>query len=294
MFLVLGGGGFNFNLPNGSNFESQPEKISESVRSFINSHWEVVLILAFLTALIILALIYLRFISKAGLIKTLSGIEKKQKGSFNGGFKEGKKYFWKLIFVSLVLVLMAVGIAIVLIVPVVFLFYLEAMTFGIIAAILAIVIFIPLIILSAFLGRYASLYIILSDLGVKDSLENSYQLFRKNIFPSIIMALFFVPIGIVMLIVILALTVCIGLFFLLLWIVLNLIVSGTAGIVAAAGIIVFVGAVILVSSIGQVFYESIWFLFFKEIASIKKEEMIEDVVEEKEIVEKILPNPEEA
>lgn len=292
--MSLGGGwGFNFNIPGRGDWTDRLET-EEKIADFFTRYWE--LVLAGIVLLVILGIVFfvLKLISRAGIIKTLSKIEKNEKGNFREGFGEGKKYFWKLFGLNLILGFLAAGIFVILFVPVMFLFYLKSLALGIIASFLAILIFIPLLILVSFLAKYASFYAILSDLGITMSIERGYQLFVDNIFSSIIMALIFIPVSIALSLAVLISIVLIGLIFLIPGIIFYLALS-YSGVyaISAIGLFCVLAWIFLLGSVYQTFYQAAWFLFFKEIASVK-EDPIAETETEKEITEKIIPSPEEA
>jgi hypothetical protein len=293
LFLVLGGG-FNFDFPRNFNGGEKANKISDSMANFLSSHEDVVLAVIFILFFLWLVFVVLGIISKAGLLKTLVKIEKNEINSFKDGFKNGKKYFWKLIGISLILGFSVFVLVFVLSVPVILLFIIKSIVLGIFAAFLAILIFIPLVILAYFLGRYSNFYIVLSELGIKSSLENSYLLFRKNIFPSIIMALFFIPVSITLFFIVILTAIIVGIIFLIIGFILYAIFSNAGVIITVIfGSLVLLALFIFISSVYQVFCQTAWLLFFKEIASVEEEEIEEEVLE-KEVAEKSLPNPEEA
>lgn len=293
LFLFLGGG-CSFNFLGNFNEGEKKNEIPASVANFFVDHWVVVLIVIATIIFLIVVFVFLGIIAKAGIFKILYKIEKKEKGSFKNGFKEGRKYFWKLLGINLILGSFVFLLTFVLFVPVALLFYLKSVVFGIFAAFLAIFIFIPLLVLVCFLEKYANFYLVLSDLGIKYSLENGYHLFRKNIFPSIIMALFFIPINIVLFFAIILSIISVGIIFLIIGFVLYAIFSNIGLIVTVVfGLLILLTLIVFSGSIYQVFCQTSWFLFFKEIASVKEDKIEETVVENK-IIEKSLPTPEEA
>ena len=293
LFLVLGGG-FNFDFPKNFSGGEKVDKLSDSIANFLSSHEDFVLAVIFILLFLWLAFVALGIISRAGLLKTLDKIEKNKEGNFKIGFGEGKKYFRKLFGTGLVLGFSVFVLAFVLSVPVFLLFFMKLIIPGIIAAVLAVVIFIPLMILVCFLGKYTVFYIVLSDLGIRSSLENGYQLFRKNIFSSIIMALFFIPINIVLFFAAVIILIIVGIIFLIIGLALYAILSNVGVVVAVIlGLLILLVSFICMGSVYQVFCQTAWFLFFKEIAAVKEDE-IEEIIAEKEIVEKVLPSPEEA
>jgi hypothetical protein len=294
LFLSLGGSGnFNFNFPQNDDWKKQAGNGGEAVASFLSRHSELFIVIILIAIILGIALIVLKIISQAGLIKTLNKIETTKEKSFRKGFREGKKYFWKLLSIGLILGFLILALVFVLAVPVVFLFYLHAIIFGVLAALLAIAIFIPLVIIASFIGKYAGFYIILSDLGIGASIERGYQIFRKNIRTSIIMALFFIPISMALAFAIFFIILIIGLIFLAIGALLYLIFSKIGIAVAViSGIMVLLASIILLSSVYQVFYQTTWLLFFKEIASVKEEKKVAEALSS--VVDKSVASPEKA
>lgn len=291
LFLALGGG-ISFNLPGNSEWNREIEGNSNQLGNFISQHWQLIIAIIVVVAIVELALFVLSLISKAGLIRTLHKIENGLTGNFKEGFREGKKYFWRLLSLAVILSLLIFTLILILVIPVVILFSFNSPVFGVLAAILAILILIPIIILANFIGKYASFYIVLSDLGIRASIENGYQVFRKNILVSIIMSLFFIPIIIALAVSMLVALLVIGLVFLLFGIILYLMLAKIGIVITVSlGGFVFVIFLVLINSIVQVLCQTIWFLFFKEIASVKEEEKVEEAAVE--IIEKNIPTPEE-
>ena len=296
LFLALGGGfNFNFNFPSKNEWQENMNGKEEIFTNFLSQHWKIVIILVILLVLIGIILFILSVISQAGLLKTLSKIEKNEKGNFKEGFFQGKKYFWKILGIGFTVGILIFFLALVLSLPVALLFYLKSMVFGILAAILALVIFVPSLILTVYIRKYACFFAVLSDLGIKSSLENGYQIFRKNIFSSIIMALFFIPINIAMFILVIGLILVVGLIFLLIGIILNLIIAKIGiWIAVTLGVLAFLVLVVFAGSIFQVFSQTVWFLFFGEIAKVKEEQKEEVLTQEKKTAQETIPSPEKA
>lgn len=291
LFLALGGG-VSFNFPGNSEWKNKMGENEDQITVFINQHWQIIIIVVALAVILGLVFFVLSLISKAGLIKTLDKIEKNLTGNFKKGFQEGKRYFWKILAVGLILGIFIFSLLVVLSFPVIFLFYVKSVVLGILFAFSAVAIFIPLVILASFIGKYSIFYLVLSDLGIRASIENGYQVFKKNILASIIMALFFIPINIVLFVLAVIAFLIAGLIFLPIGIIFYLILAKIGVIIAVSlGGFIFIIFLILINSVFQVFYQTVWFLFFKGIASVKMEEKVEENVVE--IVEKSIPTPEE-
>lgn len=289
-FFMTLGSGLNFNFPGNSDWNKKIEEKGYLIEKFFNQNWQIIIFSVVLFAAIFFVL---RIISQAGLIKSLNRIENNQEGDFRIGFKEGKKYFWKIFLAGLILVLLIFILLVILSVPVIFIFYFKSLIFGILVGSLAAVILIPSVIISSYIGKYACFYIILSDLGIRSALENGYQIFRRNILSSIIMALFFVPVNIILFLLVIFSAFVIGIIFFIIGLILGLIFSKIGiSIVLISGVIVFMTSLFFINSLYQVICQTIWFLFFKEIAIIKEEEKALET--EREIIEESLPSPEEA
>jgi hypothetical protein len=290
LMLVLGGGGmnWNFSLPN------QREKLNVSkyeINNFFNEHLVWILLGATALLILILALMVLRIIAQAGVIKSVSHLEKNEPTSFSGGFREGKKYFWKMIFLGIILSLALLAILIAIFLPVIFLFIVKSYVLGVLMALVAVIIVIPMTVLFFFVKKYAYFYLVLSDLNIKSSLEQGYQLFRKNISGSLIMGLLFIPLGIVLAFLLISSLLIIAIPFAIIGVAFYA-ASLKAGLIVTiiGGILAIIFLMLLIQSIYQTFYQTTWYLFFQQIASIKtKEEVKEEVV-----ILKKAPNPESA
>lgn len=275
-FLALGSGGFNFPL-SGKNKEVDEEKFFQTFRSFLDNYWE--LVTAGLAILLILtvAVIILKTISRGGLIKSVSEITKGKESNFKAGFSEGKKYFWKLFFLGLVIFFFIFGIMLALFTPVIFLIYLKSYIWAAFLGIFAVLLIIVLGIIVSFIKEYARLYLVLSNLNIRNSLENGYLLFRKNILPSIIFSLLLVAIGIIVGLAILFSVIIIAAVFFMLGLAFYLLLKWIGVVmVAIPGILAIITVGLAVQSIFAVFRQTAWILFFREIAAVKTEEAAEE------------------
>jgi len=299
LFLFLAGGCFGFSFPFNRNFSGKnPEIKKESVvfiENFIADHWIWIIFGIVISALIFLCILILANIARAGLIKSIYFLEQGKIINFKNGFQLGKKYFWKILGLNiLVMFLVAIFFAVIF-VPVSFLFYLKSYVLGFIALILGCLMIIPLCLLSFFIKEYSIIYLVLSDLKIYASLENAYALLRKNILSSILMALFFIFFNLIIFSIICAIIFVVSaiLFVIgsVLYVLLNkvgLILAVTGGIIPIAFAIIFFGSVL------QVFRQAVWVLFFIEIASIKMKDSAGEKIKEEKIISEKIPSVGEA
>jgi hypothetical protein len=286
-FIILGSGfGMNYSFPgNGSNSFSLPSNFLEN---------KIIILVGI--AFVLATLIFVVFISirgRAALIASIGKIIKNQSSNFKNGFKEGENFFWLLLAARIIIGFVIFWIVIVLLMPILFLFSSKAIISGVIVSILAVFIVTAIIILSYFVRLYTDIYIVLGGLKIRDAFEKAYLLFRKNVAPSILMALFFIFLNLIFFIIILGIILMLLITLGPVGIVLYFIFSKIGAIIIfIIAIIIFVISVVILNSIYNVFSQAVWVLFFNEIGRQKKEETIQE--KEIEAFEGKIPNPEEA
>ena len=281
LFLTLGGGmSGQFNFP-GSNTNNQGVT-QQQVNNFMSQHWGAVVAGIIIAIIIAAILIVLGIIARGEVILALNGLSKGKKTSFRSGMRQGRKYFWRLFWLYVILGILVAVSAIVLATPVVFLLAAKAIVLGIFLAVIACLIFIPIIVLAIYAKTYGEIYIVLGQLKSWLAIENSYELLRKNLWTSIIMGLLFIPVGIILMLGLLAILFFLAIIFLpigfLAYFVLGWI---AAAIVAGIGIFIFLIILFIIQSGFQIFRQSAWLSFFMEIAVTKKEQTAEELEEEK-------------
>ncbi len=286
-FVVLGGiGNMNYSLDYSEN--SELGKSAAFIQQFLESHpyWIIIGII------IVLFLLSIKILGKGALIKSAYQITKGQSASYKSGLKDGKKYFWKLLGLGIVIVGYFLAALLILATPVIFLFINGNYVIGSFLAVIAVLIIIPLFIIFLFLREYGSLYIVLGELRVIPALESSYKLFRGNILPSIIMALIFIPLNICLVLLFLLIFLPFAIIFLIIGLIFYFFLSNMGALaILFLGILVLVSFLVFVRSVWEVFSQTVWVLFFQEIASPKIKEAVEEKMEEAEKKEEVLPEP---
>ena len=285
LLLSLGVGSMGFRFPLGGNLSSKNQWSGQRTEIvFVNFFREQIVWAIFGIAVaisLIIILVILANISRFGLIKAIYSLEKNKPYNFKIGFQQGKKYCLKIIGISVLLNILLFFLVAIIFVPIIFLFYLKALWLGVAAILFGIMLVIPLIILKIFMQEYAYIYAVLSDVRIYIAIENAYKLFRKNFLSSIVMMLLFIPVNLIILFVIMAVLMIIGIIFIVLGMILYLLLGNTGAIVAlVAGVVIFFLAVLLAGSLYQVFRQSVWVLFFMEIASGKTKDIVDEKVAE--------------
>lgn len=271
-FLVTlsGVGGFNYfyhprNQSGLSRHRVDPGFVAQ------NPHW--LAGIAIIALVVYVVFIILSIIARGALIKALNSRLRGEAMSFRTGLRQGRRYFNRIFLIALLMDLFALASIIVLTAPVAFLFYNGAYLIGTLMGILAVIILIPLLVLAFFLKTYSYIYTALGDLGVWPAIEKAYLLLEKNIPASLIMALIFIPIVLALLIAAVMAAIPIVVVFLGIGLILYLLL-GHAGVLAAVtlGLICFIIALFILRSAYEVFAQSVWLLFFRQIASPKAKE----------------------
>lgn len=275
-FLVLGGSGhFYVN-------SSAPEKYSggydvqNTLEEFFAQQETTFLVaLGGVVLSIAVALCIAAIFARAGLILSVNRIERGEHPFLGDVLRASRPFFWRLFFLSAIAILSLFAVAVTLFLPIGFLFSAHATVLGIIGALFALLIFIPLVVLVHFLVLYARLYIVIGNLRVRSALERSYALFRKNIGKSFLFTLLLFVANLVIFCATLFILLIIFLPLLFLGFVCYLLFQQIGAIVVAlVGIIILLGGFLLIRSIFETFCSTAWVLFFRVIARTPEEPVV--------------------
>jgi len=282
LFITLGSiGSFNFSFEPEKNAEDK--EVIEKIHSFIISHLPLFITIAIILALLFILFFLLSILGRGSLIKSIALELEDKKSNFKLGLNSGKKYFKNLFNLVLLSFLFIFGILIVMALPIIFLFKTGVTIPAIILSVLAVLIFIPLLFLLYFLINLGQIYIVLGDLSLKQSIENAYILFKKNMLVNLVLIfiLWFVKITLFIAVAILLIPVIIifALFGLLLYFLFKLV-----GIIIAVslGALALICIFFIVNSFYEVLRQAVWIKFFQKIAKPKPtKELLEKIPEPK-------------
>jgi hypothetical protein len=288
LFVFLGSLNSNLNFNTGKVSETN-EKF-QSVVNFMQSNPRTSLALGLMFLLVAIVFFLMRFLGMAAIIKSANNISVYSQSKIRAVFSEAEKYLWRLLLLEIIVNLALLVVIIILVFPISYLFALKANTLAILSGIIAVVIFVPLLLIAYFLRRYAYFYIVLGDMKIRMSLELAYSLLRKNIRESLIMGCTTIAAAVVFLAaafifiaasVIMIVAIGLALYFLLTKI-------GAVIVFVAGGITGIILLLILFSWYSS-FVQTIWVLFFQEISLEKQpEKKLEEKVDSAEKI----PTPE--
>lgn len=284
-FIVLSGVTSSFSYSFDKKTGQSP---SQPVWDFFAAHPYMALAIFLLLILLWLIFIILGTLGRGALIRSAYEIYENKKIGFKAGMQEGKKYFWKIILISFVVGLFNLAALIILATPVIFLFSAKSYVIGTILAIIALLIFIPLFFLTAFLKIYGYIYTVLGGLSFWPALDQAYGLLTRNLKKTVLIAVLFIPAGLLLGILMFMLVIPIVIIFFLIGLILFLIAKEIGiAITLILGGLILATIILAVKSAYEVFTQTVWILFFKEIARPK----VEEKVTEKETEPEAIPKP---
>ena len=158
-------------------------------------------------------------------------------------------------------------------IPAIYCFLNDKIATGVLISIPAFLIVLVAAILAAYSKIFGQIYLIVGKIKPLAAIENAYKLFKANLWSSLLLGLIMIPISAVSSILVLGVLLILGILMLpfvgILWLALK-----DVGLIISAvfAIPVLLAGVLLVSSVFQTFRQSVWFLFFREIAKQKKGE----------------------
>ncbi len=233
--------------------------------------------------LVVFLLVALRIIAQASLITAVGNENQPKEFSFSFLFRQGKTHLKKLFLLDILFAVSLLVFLFVLLLPVISLVLAKSKLLALLVGMFALLIFIPVYILAYFVKKFAYMYIVLSNLSIRSSIESAYKIFKDNIGKVLLFTLFLLGIGLLFGIALIASLLIAGLPLLLIGAILSLIFA-KAGLYFSIGfgilllVIIFAVAQSFIETFGQIS----WTLLFKKLAGIKisQEESEEKIITE--------------
>jgi hypothetical protein len=186
-FLEFGSGG-------GTWFGNLPEKVKLPVSHYIRGDVlggalvGAILLLIALALLIFVVFLIMYFISKGGMVHCVWKIQSGEKIGLREGWDAGIKYFWRIVGISLLILIVLFAAAILIIGP----FILGIIAFKALGLLLGVVLF-PLFLIALvvllLIDLYATRSCVIDDKGVFDSITAGWDMLKNNLGPSLVVAL---------------------------------------------------------------------------------------------------------
>ena len=271
LFAVMTGSGSSWvNIPSfGEGEEVSEEKIEwamDDIMSVLNDT-AIVTAIVIVSAVIIIGFVAISAFGRGALVGSLKKIHNNEKINWKEGAKEGRKYFWKILGMKVVFFLFFLGLAITILVPVLFLVETRAIVASIFVGIIAVLIFLPVAFLSRFVNMLAVIYIVFGNLSLFESISNGYALMRKRIGPVIITWLVVAGISFAITIALVPIVLVLGVMFFGVG-AAGFAIFGENAIITTVIIAIGIFLLILIplGAILQTFNHSVWVEFFLQVA----------------------------
>jgi len=272
-----GGGGGSYNFYNGGsgdlsnvanrNFRSPYLQM----RNFLTDNWIWIAVIIGIILVIGIILLILSIISQGALVGCINKVDNNKKSGIKDGFKIGKNYFWRVLGLGLLTGIVIFAAVIILGIPIMMLFYYKMIGRGILLVLVALLIFIPLAVVINYMTVFGLRFIVLKNKKVIESLRLAFDLFMKNVWPSIAMSLIMMAVGLVVGMIMIIAFIVVAIPFVILGFIAYFIAQWMGVvIVVILGMLVFFFLSFLLGSIMSTFKSGVWTLAFKELTGIKK------------------------
>lgn len=267
-FLVLlGSVSSNFDV-----YGKQSEQNSNAA-AFIQQHPGLFVAMGIFIIVIAIVFFLLKIMATVAIIKSANNIALYRQLSIKAILVETKKYLWRMLLLEIIISISLLAVVMVVAVPVIYLFFLEANFFAYLSLALAILIVFPLVILAYFLQRFAWLYVAIGNFEIKMALESAYGVFTENVKPSLIMGLITILLSLLLLIVLPILSLLIALVVLIPGFIAYLLFAKIgATIFVVIGVLSIAIFSLCLFSWYAAFMQVVWLNFFQQIAFEKHKE----------------------
>ena len=204
------------------------------------------------------------------MIGSADKLDKGQKSGIKDGFGIGAHCFWRMLGLSILIGLIVFLTIIILGTPVFILFYYQMWVRAVLLLILALFILVPETILLNLILKYAQRFIVLKDKGIIESMRLGFEIIKKNLGPTILIALILIGIniliGIGFLILMVICGIIIGIPLVLLGIILWALINWVGVVlVVILGLLLLFLIAVFVRAIITTFNYNVWTLAFKEL-----------------------------
>ncbi|MGB7060782.1 MAG: hypothetical protein WBF13_00330 [Candidatus Zixiibacteriota bacterium] len=261
-YLWIFGFFLEFGSGTGGWFGNLPEKIKLPMGDFISGALVGAIILLVLVGfLIFLVFLIMYLISQGGLIHCVWKIESGEKPTLRDGWNAGIKNFWRILGISVLILIFIVASAVITLGPFVVLI-IALKIVGLLSALVLFPVFLVLLVALILVGLYAERTCVIEGKGVFDSLAGGWEMLKSNLGSSLVMALIGIGstmvyvLGFVIVGLLLALPfVALGLINLLLGIFLGVIVG-----------LVYIG---LASAMWGTYIDSLWTMAYLDMKKLE-------------------------
>ena len=188
-YLWIFGFFLEFGSGTGGWFGNAPEKIKLPIGDFLSGALVgAIIFLALVGLLIFLVFLIMYLISQGGLIHCVWKIESGEKPTLRDGWNAGIKNFWRILGISILILIFIVASAVITLGPFVVLI-IALKVVGLLSALVLFPVFLVLLVTLILVGLYAERTCVIEGKGVFDSLAGGWETLKSNLGSSLVMAL---------------------------------------------------------------------------------------------------------
>jgi hypothetical protein len=188
-YLWIFGFFLQFGSGTGGWFGNLPEKIKLPVGDLLSGALVGAIILLVLVGLLVfLVFLIMYLISQGGLIHCVWKIESGEKPTLRDGWNAGIKNFWRILGISILILIFIVASAVITLGPFVILI-IALKIVGLLSALVLFPVFLVLLVTLILVGLYAERTCVIEGKGVFDSLAGGWETLKSNLGSSLVMAL---------------------------------------------------------------------------------------------------------
>ena len=273
------GGDWNGNVP------PAMKEFFFNVEQFLNQieGWQIAGLIAVFFLILLLIWILFVILSTIGNIGLIQGTVQSEEGAkklkFGALLKDGKPFFWRVLGLNFLIALAAFLLTITALLP---LFFVAAITFvGLFCLVPIICLLAPIAWIIKIIIQQANIALIVEDLGIIESLQCAWNVFRENLVNLIIMGLI-LGFGGAIIGFIFALPLLAIIFFTGFGAVLGMENANLGGILFAGGLafLVYLPILIFLSGVLQAYTQSAWTLTYLALTASPSEPVSEEPLEE--------------
>lgn len=270
-------GGGNFNPDDFQQSSVGLSALTAQVGQGVLSNMVLILGIVVVAVLIVLFFIMMAIISQGALAESVAAIDGGERRRFGSSFRSGMATFWRVLGYYVVFFLVAIGLLVVIGIPVAILIggtfaatestgarVSVAVIVGILAVLLLIVVFIPL----SIIAQYALREVVVRRARVLGSVGSGYSIFRRNIGRSLLLWLIQIGLSIGIAIAFILAILIVGLILFIPTIALAIAEYSTAAIIAGviAGLILLPILLVAAGAIGT-FSHAYWTLAYLRLTA---------------------------
>lgn len=265
-FVVLG------SLGNGIFVDSdEKEGMMEETMRFVVENPGVATGISIMGLVLFIIFIFLRAVGVAALIKNAGGNLHLANVGFRELFKKGKTYALKIITLDIFSGVVILLLLFTLSVPVLFLVVSKAYVLAFLVGSAALLIFLPVLVLIYFTKRFAYVFMVVSGMKMRDSVEKAYEVFSKNIAQSVIFSIIVMGLGFLFMFIGFLSVIPLAIVFFVPTIVSFFLIKPIGYVILGIGLFLAVAFFMILQSFFEAFRETSWVLLVKLLAGIKED-----------------------